>query len=75
MMVFVIVVVQVLKRCCRGLKPGSSLKEALKRKHEARKKLKKKSAYKLEMKMKMTQYDFDEDIVIMRRTRMTNCHF
>merc|ERR1712072_1234871 len=67
MMVFVIVVVQVLKRCCRGLKPGSSLKEALKRKHEARKKKPKKKKRKKRINPEMEDEDdraardFDED--------------
>merc|ERR1711998_48428 len=66
-MVFVIVVVQVLKRCCRGLKPGSSLKEALKRKHEARKKKPKKKKRKKRINPEMEDEDdraardFDED--------------
>jgi len=63
--VFVIVVVQVLKHCCKGLKPRSNLQEALDRKHKHGKKKKQKRKKKINPEMldeeDRAARDVDED--------------
>jgi len=63
MLFFVIVVVQVLKHFCKGLKPKSNLQEALDRKHKVAKKKKKKKKINPEIldEDDRAARDFDED--------------